>query len=153
MKKLGKVFKGTLGVLMTLVMGLGVVSGDAFAALIGTGCGDATGPAAAQCGACMAGGGTWSGSGTSGTCTGVEETSDLSGMVSVIINVIIWAVGLIAVFMIIFGGIQYSTSAGDSGKVKKAKDTIMYGIIGLVVSLLAYAIVNFVLSSLFTSGA
>ena len=54
-----------------------------------------------------------------------------------------------AVAFIIFGGFQYTTSAGDPGKVKKAKDTILYGIIGLVVAMLAYAIVNFVLSNVF----
>jgi hypothetical protein len=145
MKKLGKIFKGTLGVLMALVMGVGAMSNDAFAL---TGCEGESGPSAARCGACVAGGGSWSGS----TCSGVEETSDLNSMIGTIINVIIWAVGLIAVFMIVFGGIQYSTSAGDSGKVKKAKDTIMYGIIGLVISLLAYAIVNFVLTNLFTAA-
>ena len=37
-------------------------------------------------------------------------------------------------------------SAGDSGKVKKAKDTILYGIIGLIIALLAFAIVNFVIA-------
>jgi multisubunit Na+/H+ antiporter MnhB subunit len=52
------------------------------------------------------------------------------------------------VVVIILGGVQYTTSSGDPAKVKKAKDTILYGIIGLVVALLAYAIVNFVLSSL-----
>ena len=50
--------------------------------------------------------------------------------------------------MIILGGISYATSQGDPGKVKKGKDTILYGIIGLVVALLAYAIVNFVLGAL-----
>ena len=62
---------------------------------------------------------------------------------------IIGVIGFIAVIVIILGGVQYTTSAGDSGKVKKAKDTIMYGIIGLVIALLAYSIVNFVLTSLF----
>ena len=46
--------------------------------------------------------------------------------------------------MIIYGGIQYTTSAGDSGKVTNAKNTILYAIVGLIVSILAYAIVNFV---------
>ena len=72
----------------------------------------------------------------------------LNDTVQLIINMIIFAVGLIAVVMVIIGGIQYSTSQGDSGKVKKAKDTIMYGIIGLVVAILAFAIVNFVLTSI-----
>lgn len=66
-----------------------------------------------------------------------------------IINVIIGVIGFIAVIVIILGGVQYTTSAGEASKVKKAKDTIMYGIVGLVVALLAYSIVNFVLSNLF----
>ena len=86
------------------------------------------------------------------TCVMIEEDdADLWGIVSTIINFILAIVGVIAVFMIIFGGIQYSTSAGDSGKVKKAKDTILYGIIGLVIALLAAAIVNFVLNGIFSS--
>lgn len=77
------------------------------------------------------------------------NNNNLMGTLNQIINVIIGVIGFIAVIVIILGGVQYTTSAGDSGKVKKAKDTIMYGIIGLVIALLAYSIVNFVLSSLF----
>ena len=74
---------------------------------------------------------------------------DLMGdIVKNIFNVVIGVVGLIAVVMIVIGGISYTTSAGDSGKVKKAKDTILYGIVGLVISLLAFAIVNFVIGGL-----
>ena len=75
--------------------------------------------------------------------------TDLMGMFKTIISVILGVVGLIAVVVIILGGIQYMTSSGDAGKVKKAKDTIMYGVIGLVVALLAFAIVNFVLGDVF----
>ena len=71
---------------------------------------------------------------------------DLTTTIQTIINMIIFVIGIIAVVMVILGGIQYSTSQGDSAKVKKAKDTIMYGIIGLVIAILAFAIVNFVLS-------
>lgn len=77
------------------------------------------------------------------------NTNDLMGQANSIINVVIGVIGFVAVAFIIFGGFQYTTSAGDPGKVKKAKDTILYGIIGLVVAMLAYAIVNFVLSSVF----
>jgi hypothetical protein len=73
---------------------------------------------------------------------------DLGSTTTTIINVIIGIVGFLAVIMIIIGGISYTTSAGDAGKVKKAKDTIMYGIIGLIVAILAFAIVNFVLTNL-----
>ena len=75
--------------------------------------------------------------------------NDLMTTLNNIINVVIGVIGFIAVIVIILGGVQYTTSAGESAKVKKAKDTIMYGIIGLIVALLAYSIVNFVLSNLF----
>ena len=75
--------------------------------------------------------------------------NDLMTTLNTIINVVIGIIGFVAVMVIILGGVQYTTSAGDSGKVKKAKDTIMYGIIGLVVALMAYSIVNFILSNVF----
>ncbi|MBR0432016.1 hypothetical protein IJK16_03410 [Candidatus Saccharibacteria bacterium] len=74
------------------------------------------------------------------------QKTDLMGSVKGIINVAIGLVGLVAVVMIIFGGFQYTSSAGDASKVQKAKNTIMYGVIGLIVALLAFAIVNFVLT-------
>ena len=77
------------------------------------------------------------------------DNANLLGTANTIINVILGAVGFIAVVMIIIGGISYTTSAGDSARVKKAKDTILYGVIGLVIALLAFAIVNFVLTSVF----
>lgn len=76
------------------------------------------------------------------------EVDDLNSVISVIINTIIFVIGMIAVVMIILGGINYATSQGDPNKVKKGKDTILYGIIGLVVALLAFAIVQFVLNAL-----
>ena len=69
-------------------------------------------------------------------------------MVRTIINALIGAMGVISVVMIILGGLSYATSQGESSKVQKGKNTIMYGIIGLVISLLAVAIVNFVLSAI-----
>ena len=80
--------------------------------------------------------------------SGNGNKNDLMATINTIINVIIGVIGFVAVVVIILGGVQYTTSAGDPGKVKKAKDTILYGIIGLVVALLAYAIVNFVLTSI-----
>ena len=69
---------------------------------------------------------------------------DLKSGVYNVINAIIGVLGLVAVVVIIFGGVQYMTSAGDSGKVKKAKDTILYGVVGLIICIIAAAIVNFV---------
>lgn len=66
------------------------------------------------------------------------------GIFTKVINFLLFFVGVVSVIMIIYGGIQYTTSAGDSGKVTSAKNTILYAIVGLIVSILAYAIVNFV---------
>ena len=66
-----------------------------------------------------------------------------------VINIILSVLGIIAVIVIIIGGFTYMTSAGDSAKLTKAKNTILYGIVGLVIALLAFAIVNFVLASVF----
>ncbi len=74
-----------------------------------------------------------------------DQDSNLDKQVINIINGIVGVLGLAAVIIIILGGVQYMTSTGDAGKVKKAKDTILYGIIGLVVCVLAFAIVNFVI--------
>lgn len=74
--------------------------------------------------------------------------TDLMGSIQKILSAVFAIIGVIAVVMIVLGGISYATSQGDPSKVKKGKDTILYGIIGLVISLLAFAIVNFVLGSL-----
>lgn len=76
-------------------------------------------------------------------------STDLMKTLDTIISVVLGVLGLLAVVVIIYGGFMYTSSAGDSTKTKKAKDAIMYGVIGLVIALLAYAIVNFVLSSIF----
>ena len=69
-----------------------------------------------------------------------------NGIFLQITNTILYAVGIIAVVMLIWGGVRYIISGGDSKKVTDAKNTILYAILGLVVALLSYAIVNFVLN-------
>lgn len=80
-----------------------------------------------------------------------RETSLMSTL-SLIINVALGVIGFVAVVMIIMGGVQYTTSSGDAAKVTKAKNTILYGIVGLVIALLAFAIVNFVLGNVFNAA-
>ena len=77
--------------------------------------------------------------------------SDLFGNTGVfkqVTNTILYIVGIVAVIMLIIGGIRYVISGGDSKKVTDAKNTVLYAIIGLVVAFLAFAIVNFVISAL-----
>lgn len=52
--------------------------------------------------------------------------------------------GVICVLLIIIGGLSYSLSMGDSSKIKKAKDTILYAIVGLVIISLSFLIVQLV---------
>ena len=74
----------------------------------------------------------------------VCQKEDISGPVQAIISTLLFAIGVIAVIMIIIGGIRYTLSNGDASQIKSAKDTILYAVIGLIVAMLAYAIVNFV---------
>ena len=71
-----------------------------------------------------------------------------TGIFRQITNVILYIVGIVAVIMLIVGGIRYVVSGGDAKKVTDAKNTVLYAIIGLVIAFLAFAIVNFVISAL-----
>lgn len=70
------------------------------------------------------------------------------GVFTQITNTILYIIGIVSVVMLIFGGFRYVVSGGDSKKVADAKNTILYAIIGLIISLLAYAIVNFVINTI-----
>lgn len=71
---------------------------------------------------------------------------------TVVVNVLLFIIGAICVIMLIWGGIRYTTSAGNSANVTAAKNTIMYAIIGLIIAFLAFAIVNWVLVSVGTAA-
>lgn len=80
------------------------------------------------------------------------KDKDLNTTLNTAINVVIGIVGFLAVAIIILGGIGFVTSQGDTAKVTKARNTILYGVVGLVVALLAFAIVNFVLVNIFAGN-
>ena len=73
------------------------------------------------------------------------------GIFRTITNVLLFLIGAISVIMLIVGGIRYVVSGGDSTAVQNAKNTILYAIVGVVVAILAFAVVNFVIES-FTSN-
>ena len=79
----------------------------------------------------------------------LAKQSNLMKTLQLVVNVIVGVIGFVAVIMMIMGGISFVTSQGDASKVAKARNTILYGVVGLVVALLAFAIVNFVLTSVF----
>ncbi|MBW6440666.1 pilin [Patescibacteria group bacterium] len=68
-----------------------------------------------------------------------------------LIKITNWILGFtsaIAVLALIGGGIVYMTSAGDEGKAETGKKTVSYGVIGLVIAGLAYAIVNVIVTKI-----
>ncbi|MDZ7785871.1 MAG: hypothetical protein U5L95_01990 [Candidatus Saccharibacteria bacterium] len=84
----------------------------------------------------------------------VLERDDLPGLPNVdlapssiqdAISLVATILGFISVIVIIIASIKFALSQGESQKVANAKNTIIYALIGLVVSLLAYSIVNFVI--------
>lgn len=78
----------------------------------------------------------------------VAKGGDADSIIKNIIDFALMAIVVVSVFMLILGGFKYTTSNGDSNKVTSAKNTIMYAIIGLVIAIFSYAIVNFVVSKL-----
>ena len=106
----------------------------------------------------------WLGSFVSATTTiqeGIEEArpDDVpaslvgqSGVINQLTETALMVIGLVSVFMLIYGGLRYITSGGDAKKVTEAKNTILYALIGLVIAILSFAIVNFVLNLLGAGG-
>jgi hypothetical protein len=85
---------------------------------------------------------------SSALCTKSQALFGPNSLWTKIINTLIFVIGAIAVVMIVIGGFRYTISGGDSGQVNGAKNTILYAVIGLVIALLSYGIVNFVLARL-----
>jgi len=76
------------------------------------------------------------------------DATGLPNNINTIIDTLFTVAGAVAVIILVVGGIRYITSTGDSQRIKAAKDTILYAIIGLVVVIVARAIVGFVAGSL-----
>lgn len=83
-----------------------------------------------------------------GECNGEAGTNTINNIIKQVVNIFSLVVGVVAVIMIIVGGLKYITSGGDSSSVSSAKNTILYAIIGLVIVALAQFIVRFVFARL-----
>lgn len=81
---------------------------------------------------------------TNDTTAGGE--TKINALIKKVINIFSVIIGVVAVIMIIIGGFRYITSAGGSDKIKNAKNTILYALIGLVVVALAQVVVRYVLT-------
>ena len=86
---------------------------------------------------------------------GNQQVTDLfgvGGVFTTVSNILLFIIGALSVIMIIIGGLRYVISGGNSTAVTSAKNTILYAVVGLIVALLAFAIINFVLGSLLTGS-
>ena len=85
------------------------------------------------------------GSGGSG-CNNPEGSPNVDSAVQTGLKFFAAIVGIIAVVMIMVGGLRYMMSGGDAGKAASAQNTVIYALVGLVVALMAQLIAQFVLS-------
>lgn len=88
-------------------------------------------------------------------CTGTNKdtavcksagTDDATNTAQDIVNVLLLLIGAVSVIMIVIGGFKYVTSNGDQNQLTSAKNTVLYAVVGLVVAIMASAIVNFVVT-------
>lgn len=89
------------------------------------------------------------------SCTNASDSAvckakndSATNIIQIVINTLLFILAGVAVIMIVIGGFKYVTSGGDSTGTKSAKDTILYAVIGLVVAIMSFAIVNFVIGRL-----
>lgn len=75
----------------------------------------------------------------------LPRTTADANRIQIVLNVVFAVVGAISVLMVVIGGIKYASSQGDPQAISKAKGTIIYAIVGLIVTILAVAIVDFVI--------
>lgn len=76
---------------------------------------------------------------------------ELEAVIPRIINIIMSVLAIIAVVIVLIGGFMWMTAAGNEERVKKAKQVLVAGVIGLAIILAAYAIASFVIRSLGTA--
>ena len=85
-----------------------------------------------------------------GTYTGLGTTDIRSGVMN-IVRYLLGFLGVIAIIIILYGGFDWLTSAGNEEKVGQAKKIITAGIIGLIIIFVSYAIAAFVITQLMTA--
>ena len=83
---------------------------------------------------------------TNDVCKAVQ-TDNATNMIKTVIDTLLTILGIVAVIMIIIGAFRYVLSAGDAAAIKMAKNTIFYAIIGLIIAILAFVIVNYVVTT------
>jgi hypothetical protein len=81
------------------------------------------------------------------SCTSACTNTSLNDTIAAIVNVLLFVAGAASLIMIVIGGLRYVVSGGNPSGTNDAKNTILYAVVGLVITVSAYAIVNYVLGS------
>lgn len=95
----------------------------------------------------------WGGEGCEGAKTDLCEKKksgkgNVASFVGPIVQILLYISTIVSAIVIIVSGIKYATSAGDSGKVTSSKNALTYAVVGLVVSILALVVIQFVYGGL-----
>ena len=80
-----------------------------------------------------------------GTVVTTNFASGDGSLIQKIINIMLYAIGVLSVIMLIFGGLRYVISGGQKEAVTAAKNTILYAVVGLLIAVFAYAFIHFIL--------
>ena len=83
----------------------------------------------------------------SSLCQDERSKGDYKKVIKNVSNFLLYIVGIASVFVIVVAGIRYVTSANDSGRMAGAKSTLLYALVGLGLSMVAYVIVNWVVNT------
>jgi len=78
--------------------------------------------------------------------------TDIAEIISSLLNYVLGIGGVVSVIYLIMGGFKYITSGGSEKAVGEAKNTILYAIVGLVIIIAAFAIKNYIMLRIKTSG-
>lgn len=127
MKKIIALISALL-IIVTVPLSASAVSVQSFGSLVGSSC-ENSGLTGAD----------------SSLCSDDGKNETVNKYLKNIINFLLMVVGVLAVIMIIISAIKFATSAGDSGKLTTAKNTLIYSVIGLAVAIASFWIINFVL--------
>jgi len=77
-------------------------------------------------------------------CSGSDTKDDLISYITTVVNLFLALIAVAAAVFLIIGGVRYITSSGDEDQAEKAKKTVLYAILGLILVGLSAVIVNFV---------
>lgn len=79
---------------------------------------------------------------TSAVC---DNSRTIEDVIKIIVNTLLFLAGVVSVIVIIIAGIRMTASSGNADSMAKARNSIIFAALGVVVTIAAYSIVNFVI--------